>query len=145
MKKLMMILFSFVVLQGTAKAGDDLPITTAQLPVNAQQFIKTHFAKSEVSYAKMERDWLEKKYDVVFTDGNKVEFDGKGNWTDIDCKYNSVPETLIPQAIKNYVTRNHANTRIVQLERDRKYFEVELSNGVELKFNKQFKLVKIER
>ena len=37
--------------------------------------------------------------------GDKVEFDGKGNWTELKCKYSQVPVRLIPQAIKKICER----------------------------------------
>lgn len=145
MKKFFLILVSLFTLHTVAMAGDDVPVTIDQLPATAQQFIKKYFAKSEISYAKMERDWLDKNYDVIFTDGDKLEFDRQGNWTDVDCKYSVVPDAIVPKAIKEYVAKNHPRTQIVQIERDKKFHEIELSNGLEIKFNKQFKAVKIDR
>lgn len=145
MKKLMLILVSLFTLQGMVMANDDVPVTVDQLPTAARKFIKTYFVKSEISYAKLDKDWTEKKYDVVFTNGDKLEFDSKGNWIDVDCKYTEVPAAIVPKAIKEYVTKNHPRTKIVQIERDKKFHEIELNNGIELKFDKQFKAVKIDR
>ena len=41
--------------------------------------------------AVMESDWFDKSYDVIFTNGDKLEFDKKGVWTEVNCKYSAVP------------------------------------------------------
>ena len=69
------------------------------MPQQAQQFIKQHFADSKVALAKMESDFFYKSYEVIFTNGDKVEFDNKGNWEEVNCKYSSVPTAIIPAAI----------------------------------------------
>ena len=71
------------------------------MPQKAQQFIKQHFAGSNIAMAKVESDFLQKSYDVIFTDGNKVEFDKKGNWTEVNCKFSVVPQGIIPLLSKN--------------------------------------------
>ena len=79
MKKLVFLLVCLFTLQTVARADDDKPIQVTQMPQLAQQFIKQHFSDSKVALAKMESDFLYKSYEVIFTNGNKVEFDKKGN------------------------------------------------------------------
>ena len=85
-----------------------------------------------------------KSYEVVFTNGDKVEFDRDGRWKEISCKQSSVPPALVPAAISRYVKSHYAGRRIVKLERDRKEFEVNLDNGVEITFNKNFQVTDID-
>ena len=89
MKKLVFLLVCLFTLQTVARADDDKPIQVTQMPQLAQQFIKQHFSDSKVALAKMESDFLYKSYEVIFTNGNKVEFDKKGNWEEVDCKHTS--------------------------------------------------------
>jgi hypothetical protein len=88
---------------------------------------------------------LDKSYDVIFTNGDKVEFDRKGNWTDVDCKYSVVPVDIVPAEIVKSVKSKYPDAKIIQIERDNRHYDVDLSNGWELKYNKQFKLVDIEK
>ena len=75
MKKLMILTTILMALGiSTACADNDKPIAVTQLPQKAQLFIKTHFPKEKVALAKLERDFLETRYEVVFTNGSKVEF-----------------------------------------------------------------------
>ena len=87
MKKLMTLaicLFAFI---GITRADDDKPVTVDQLPQKAQTFIKQYFADKQVSLAKQERDFFDKSYEVMFVNGEKVEFDKNGEWKDVDCKF----------------------------------------------------------
>nr|WP_294480121.1 PepSY-like domain-containing protein [uncultured Bacteroides sp.] len=144
MKKLVFLLVCLFTLQTVARADDDKPIQVTQMPQTAQQFIKQHFADSKVALAKMESDFFYKSYEVIFTDGNKVEFDKKGDWTEVDCKYGAVPVAVIPAAIKQYVTTNYPDANILKIERDKKDYEVKLSNRIELKFDLNFNLIDID-
>lgn len=144
MKKLLFLLVCLFTLQTVARADDDKPIQISQMPQQAQLFIKKYFADNKVALAKMESDLFNKSYDVIFTNGNKVEFDKKGNWKEIDCKYSSVPTSIIPEAIQKYVKDNYPDTKILKLERDKKEYEVKLTNRTELKFDINFNLIDID-
>ena len=106
MKKLLLLFVCLFTLQTIARADDDKPIQVSQMPQKAQQFIKQHFAGSNIAMAKVESDFLQKSYDVIFTDGNKVEFDKKGNWTEVNCKFSVVPQGIIPSPIQKYTATN---------------------------------------
>ena len=86
----------------------------------------------------------DKSYDVIFIDGNKVEFDRNGVWTNVDCKYTEVPEGIVPGEIAGYVKEHFKDVKIVQIEKEDRRYEVELSNGVDLKFNNSFKLLDVD-
>ena len=144
MKKLLLLLVCLFTFQAVVKANDDKPIKVAQLPQSVQQFIKSHFGNSKVAIAKMETDWLDKSYDVIFTDGNKLEFDKQGNWKEINCKYSAVPAGVIPAQILKYVSENYPDAKVLKIERDKKDYEVKLSNRWELKFDLQFNLIDID-
>lgn len=145
MKKLM-ILSAILVTFGinTACADNDKPITVTQLPQTAQQFIKTHFPKEKVAFAKLERDFLETTYEVLFTNSTKVEFYKDGEWKEVDCKYSTVPAKIVPAQIAQYVTQNYPDAQIVQIDRDKRDYEVKLTNGWELTFDLNFNLIDID-
>ena len=88
--------------------------------------------------------WLHKSYDVVLQNGTKLEFDKKGNLTEIDCKQGSVPAKLVPQPIASYVQTNYPGQSVKKIEIDRNEHEVELTNGLDITFNKHFKVIDID-
>jgi len=138
-------LISLVAFQANAVAGNDKPITVSQLPAAAQQIIKKHFRGKKVALAKQDTGIFDKSYEVVFTSGENIEFDRKGNWTEIDCKLSAVPAALVPVKIARYVKSNYPGAKILKIERDSKEYEVKLSNRMELTFNKSFHITDIDR
>ena len=128
----------------TVCADNDHPIGVGQLPQKSQQFIKQHFSGEKVAYAKKKRDFLKAKYEVVFTNGSKIEFRKDGEWKEIDSKYAKVPDAIIPQAINEFITTNYESAAIVEIDRDSRDYEVKLTNGLELTFDLKFNLIEID-
>lgn len=145
MKKLALLFAIAFAFQTAVFADNDKPITISQLPQPAQQFINKHFNGKSVAIAKIESGIIERSYDVIFTNGDKLEFDRKGNWTDIDCKYSEVPAAVVPAQITDYVKKNHAGVKIIKIEREKNRHDVDLSNGWELTFDKKFNVIDIDR
>lgn len=141
---LIIVLIGLVVFQTNAVADNDKPIAVSQLPAAAQQIIKKHFTGKKVAMAKQETGLLERSYDVVFTTGEKIEFDRKGNWTEIDCKLSAVPTALVPSQIASYVKSNYPGTKILKIEKDKNEYEIKLSNRMEITFNKSFQVIDID-
>ncbi len=142
--KTIMALTCLVAFQTQVLADTEKPINVSQLPTTAQQTLSSYFSDKKVALAKMESGIVEKTYDVIFTTGEKIEFDRKGNWTEIDCKQSSVPTKLIPTQILNYVKQNYSGNKILKIEKDRKEYEIKLSNGIEITFNKNFQVIDID-
>ena len=127
-----------------ANAGNDKPISVNALPAKAQTFLNSHFIGQKVMLATIESGVVSRSYDVVLQNGTKLEFDKKGNLTEIDCKQGIVPALLIPQAIKNYLKDNYAEQSVKKIEMNKNEYEVELTNGLDLTFNKHFQLIDID-
>lgn len=144
MKKLAVLLVAIVAVFGVAKADDDRPIVVSKLPAKAQTFLKQYFKTSEVALAKEDRDLFSSTYDVIFTDGGKVEFEGNGNWKEVKCK--NVPTAIVPKPIYNFLTKNYMKqgVTIVKIERDKRGYDVKLSSGMELEFDTNYNLVDID-
>lgn len=146
MKKLAFLFVGLFVLSLSVWAYDDKPIEVSEMPKAAQQFIQRHFANQSVAVAKMETDFMAKSYDVIFTNGDKVEFDRKGKWTNVDCEHSQVPQEVIPVAIQKYVAKHYPEAKVLKIElTDRKGYDVELNNGLEVEFDKNFKVREIDR
>lgn len=135
------LLFVFAL---TGRADNDRPIAVDQLPQKAQQFIKQHFPKLKVALAKEEREFLDLRYEVVFANSVKIEFLKDGEWKEVDCKYSAVPAAIVPVKIAEYVAKNYEDVQIVKIDRDKREYEVDLSNGLELTFDTKFNLIDID-
>lgn len=145
MKKLTFFLVClFTLCAITLRADNEKPIQVNQLPAAAQQFIKQHFADRRILLAKMETELISKSYEVIFADGDHIDFDGKGNWEEVDCKSSSVPAAVIPVRIMEYIRANYPDETVKKIEKDRREYEVKLSNRVELSFDLKYNLTDID-
>lgn len=126
--------------------ADSYTINRDKLPVKAQEMLKEYFPKAKVGMIKVDRHLLKKTdYDVKLVNGTKIEFNNAGKWTSVDCKTRKVPDGLVMKAIRNYVTKNCNGAFITKIEdKQLSGYEITLSDGVEMKFNKLGKLTKIE-
>ena len=127
-----------------ANAGNNKPISVNALPAKVQTLLSQHFNGQKVMLATIESGVVSRSYDVVLRNGTKLEFDKKGNLTEIDCKQGIVPSQLIPQPIKNYLKENYRGEAVRKIELNKKEYEVELTNGIDLTFNKHFQLIDID-
>lgn len=146
MKKWTILFVSMLVMSVTVWAGNDKPIQISEMPKVAQQFIQKHFANQTVAVAKVETEFMDKNYDVIFTNGDKVEFNKKGQWTNVDCKHTQVPVEVVPVAIQKYVSQHYPDAKVVKIEvTDRKGYEVDLNNGFDIEFDKKMNVIEIDR
>ena len=127
-----------------ANADNDKPISVNALPAKAQTLLSQHFNGQKVMLATIESGVVSRSYDVVLQNGTKLEFDKKGNLTEIDCKQGIVPAKLIPQAIRNYLKENYPAQAVKKIEMNKNEYEVELANGLDLTFNKHFQVIDID-
>ena len=145
MKKILFALVAIFTLGiSTASADNDKLVNKSELPVQAQKFIDANFAGIKLTYAKLERDFLDRSYEVVLADGTKLEFTVKGAWKDVDCRYSEVPAAIVPNAIKDYVQQNYPGEKVLKIEHENGFYELTLSNRYELTFNKDYKIVDID-
>ena len=86
--------------------------------------------------------------DVVLSDYTKIEFRLNNEWKKVDCEhsttYTAGPATLVPEQITAYVTANFPGAIIKKLEKKFRGWEIELNNGLELKFNNNFRVMEID-
>ena len=127
----------------TACANEKV-ITYPEMPLQAQRLIEAHFSKADVSLVMMDREVLRTEYEVRLNDGTKVEFDGDGELTKIDCGAKAVPEALIPEAVRTYVKTNFPNTFVTEWGKDDRDWKAELSNGLDLEFNSKYEFLRID-
>lgn len=122
-------------------AGNDKAIAPEKLPASARAFIAKYFAEESISLATVDRELLDTTYEVFFIDGNKVEFDKKGAWKEINCRYSRVPEAAIPIEINRQIAVSFPGRYVTEIECEKTGYDLKLENGIELKFSKNFRLI----
>ncbi|MDE6308649.1 MAG: PepSY-like domain-containing protein [Muribaculaceae bacterium] len=117
-------------------AQADKRIEAKQLPLSAQTFLKANFGKDPVVSAH-KGGTFKTEYKVTLRSGAKIEFDNKGEWEEVQCRYSDtgVPKNVVPESIRKYVEKNYSGTRIVEIDRDHSKYEISLSNGIDLDFS----------
>lgn len=144
MKKMIVFLAVIMMTIQVGLARDVITMNPKELPAAAQTFLKQYFSDKQISYIKVESEFLSKKYEVVMTDRTKIEFDSKGNWDEIDCKQGKLPQSLVPAHIQQFVNAQYPGTIYHKIERDRGEVEVKLDNRLSLTFNKKGELIDID-
>ncbi|MBE6196950.1 MAG: hypothetical protein E7137_07675 [Rikenellaceae bacterium] len=145
MKKVSLFLLSLMMTSAVFAAGDDdKPIRAEELPAKARQLLSTHFTGDPIRFATLDNDWFGGTYEVHLQSGSEVEFTKEGEWVAIDTEPRPVPEGLIPAPILKEVTDRFPGRTITKIDRDRRDYEAELDNGLELKFNLKFELIGID-
>lgn len=144
MKKIIFLLVCLFSVQTLLWADNDKPIQIGQLPTKTQTLITTYFKGHKVAFAKVESGIFSKNYDVIFTNGEKLEFNRSGDWTEVQCLRSEVPAAIIPEAIRSYVKENYPDAKILQIEHNDKEYEVKLSNRWEITFDSQYRVIDID-
>ncbi len=144
MKKLFLILTIFFCVI-SASARDKYSHDVAVLPEAAQTVLKQNF-KSQVSHIKIGKEFGRiREYDVVMTDGSEISFDKHGNWKEVEVSPKaSVPSALIPNPIKTFVKENQNKASVTGIEKKNFGYEVELSNGQDVKFTEKGKFIRYD-
>lgn len=139
-----LVLLGLLMLPLTAMADNDKVIETEQLPAAARTTLSKYFRGKDVALVTMDTEVFGKSYEVVFADGDKIEFNKKGEWKEIKCKTSSVPANLVPNKIMYQIKKRYHTQKIIGIETGREGYEVKLSSGLEIKFNRKFQVVEID-
>lgn len=143
MKRFISFLFVLLLGVGAASAAPDRVITREQLPATAQQFLQEYFPSAEVTAAHEDGDIVQREYDVMLDDGTHIEFAADGRWLEIESR-EALPRGIVPPSIVTYTAKHYPSLTIHRIERSRREWEVSLSNGVEIRFNRRFSVISID-
>lgn len=143
MKRFISFLFVLLLGVGAASAAPDRVITREQLPAMAQQFLHDYFPSAEVTAAHEDGDIVQREYDVMLDDGTHIEFAADGRWLEIESR-EVLPRGIVPPSIVTYTAKHYPSLTIHRIERSRREWEVSLSNGVEIRFNRRFSVISID-
>lgn len=137
-------LFTAALMVAFTSCDNDRLIESDRLPEQAQQFIKTHFPDCGVHQAVRDHDEDGVTYDVYLSCAIQLEFDKSGEWIEVNCAPNQVPDAIVPDKILSYVKTNYPDEYIVKIEKERVQYDVRLNNRVELKFDRNGNFLHID-
>ena len=142
MKRIKFLSMMFVgLLFSTMSFADDRPVPVNQLTAQVKTFVQKHFQGKSIIYA--EKDLT--TYECRLSDGTQIDFYRKGDWKKVDTEnMSAVPSALVPNLIKQYVQSTFPGAKITKIEKERYGYDIELSNDLELKFNHQGALLRMD-
>ena len=145
MKKLLGLIVCMLLTVSAMCARDRVSRDVNLLPTEARELIKNHFAGASISYLKVDKNLFRVEgYDVRLTDGTELDFNSKGQWTEIEAEKNAVPASLIPDVIKKYMKQNYNGQRVKKIKHNRRGYELKLSNGLEVEFDNMGKFLRLD-
>lgn len=130
MKKIVVILMCVFAM--SAVVSCDRVVSADKLPAQAKQFVTAHFNGIEV--LSVRKDGF--KYDVVLFDGTELEFSHGGQWIEVDCGLNPLPDGVLPANTAKYLTAKFPMNFATHVKFEHKRYEVELDNDLDLLFDK---------
>ncbi len=124
-------------------AAQDKKVEFNDLPADAINFVRQYFLVADITSVWKDTDYNDEEYSVIFKDGLKVEFNGEGDWKEIKVHRGKVPDHVVPEKILAHVKATFPFESIKEVSRSLKHkkYEVELTDGQELKFDEQFNFV----
>ena len=141
MKKSIIIIFTLLLGLSSCRAdGRKEIVAVSDIPAAGQQLLSDFFSLDRISVVLKETELFGVEYEVRFAGGEEVVLDSDGTWKKIDCRNSSVPEALVPAGILENVKRSFPGASIVEIEKDRRGHDVELSNGLDLSFDLKYRM-----
>ncbi len=143
MRKALSALVLGIIFFATTSCDGQKTISPSAVDATITAFVTTNFPQATITTCIKDCG----EYEVMLSDGTKIDFDRSYVWESVDCEhstsYTEVPEAIIPQAIKNYVATNYPNNYIRKISKDGKRWDIELNNGLDIEFDKNFNVIEI--
>ena len=135
MKKLFIFIL-IMLINSILFAGMIIP--ESQLPQAAKNFINQAFTGVKISVVEKETIG----YDVVLSNGMTVEFNNKGEWSNIDSNYNPIPFSVLPENVANVVKSTYSDAIMIDVEKIGKNYKIELNNNVKMTIRPDGKIIR---
>lgn len=126
---------------------NEVVVNPTTLPAAATTLIATHFPTATIRLVERQNSASSDGtvYDVSLSNGFEIDFDANGNWTEIDGGRLAIPNALVPEKIAAYITANYPALLLTAIDKERTYYDVELSNDLDLVFDLQGNFLRIDK
>lgn len=139
MKVLKLFFFLAILLTATNLQAQDKTLPVSEAPANIKSFVKKHFPNNKISKILVDEGFFTIEYEVYLDNKTELEFD-KGLFDDdaslekIDTE-NGIPNIFFQKNIRNYLSKKHPGTTVLEWQIDDGEQTLDLSNGLELIFD----------
>ena len=143
------ILAVAVIFTMTSCDKDEELISNDSLPVVSKSFVSEYFGNAKIISTIKDKEGVSSfEYEVKLDNGVDINFDEAGVWQDVEMRNDkqALPNTaFILSTIVEYVNDNYANIGINGIDRELNGFDVELTNDVDLVFDKEGKFIRVDK
>ncbi len=141
MKKLSLLVWGFALaLHGYAQ---DRYLSANQYPEPIKTYVAKHFPKLKINSLKEDRERNKIAYELKLSDSTEIKFDKSYQVKEIES-HKALPKSVLPLALKKYVTTNYPSHTIVAWEKERSKQKLELKPKVELVFDLKGNFLRID-
>ena len=133
------IIFAMVAV--ACHSSDEKEIGYTELPVQAQQFVKQYFPSATYTY--VEKDNGKWEYEATLSDGTKIDFNNKGEWKSVDCKFSALPSGIIPDVIAADIAQRYPSQQPYKIEKEIGGYEIDIP-GYDLYYSSAGKFIRAE-
>lgn len=141
--KLQKFVFTSMLITLFSSCEKETIIPAGEIPNEINTYISKHFPTSSITQILIDKDLVSKTFDVTITGGISLEFNNKKQIQDIDGS-SVLPDSVIPEKIRQYVSSNYPNNVITNWELEGKNQQIGLNSGLELKFNMNGDFLRID-
>ena len=124
-------------------SSEDKEFDNVALPIPAQLFVKQYFADATYSRVEKEKDNGSWEYEVLLSDGSQVEFDEKGEWKSVECKYSEMPVGIIPTVIAEDIAKRYPDLKPYKIEKEVGGYEIDIP-GYDLYYSYNGMFIRVE-
>ena len=117
---------------------------TQAVPEPVAAFVKQYFPNATIAGVEVDNEHGGMEYDIYLSDGTQIDFDANNQWDKVECHTKGVPAAIVPQAIATYVKSNYQNLAITKIDKDYNGYEIELANGLDLRFDNSGRFIGID-
>ena len=146
MKRTFLATFLSIVFAMVAVAchgSDEKEIGYTELPAQAQQFVKQYFPSATYSRVEKEKDHGKWEYEATLSDGTKIDFNNKGEWKSVDCKFSALPSGIIPDVIAADIAKRYPSQQPYKIEKEPGGYEIDIP-GFDLYYSSTGKFIRAE-
>jgi hypothetical protein len=133
----------FLVLFILSSCEKEKVIPASELPSEIKEYVSIHFPGHAIVKSVKEKEAFTKNYEVSLEGNFKLEFNKKNEIVEIDG-VSKLPDSVIPEKIRAYVSENYPTNYITDWELEGKNQKVELDNGLDLEFTMNGDFIRID-
>lgn len=108
------------------------------LPSRARSFVGEFYPGAEVVRVEKDYDHGEVLYEVKFSNGHEVVFSSDGRWLEVEAPDGrSIPYGIVPPTIQDFLDHYYYDYGVNEINKTGFGYEVELTTGLDLQFDRE--------